>query len=267
MPSNFSIALSISVDNAGAMWARASLLLVLCVFGVRPLNAAQLTIFAAISLTDALTEIAPLYEQSSGNKLQFNFAGSNELARQINAGAPADLFFSADEAKMDDLERQNHLAPKTRRSLLGNTLVIVVPKDASISVSSPASLTKSIHRLALANPDAVPAGIYAKQYLMKLSLWESLRAVVVPTENVRACLAAVETGNADAGIVYKTDALISKQSKIAYEVPVAEGPSISYPIAVLKDSQSIEEATKAEDFLASAQAMKIFQKYGFLPMH
>jgi molybdate transport system substrate-binding protein len=253
--------------NAGAMRVRGCLLVAFSFFCVKSLSAAQLTIFAAISLTDALIEIAPLYKQVSGNTFQFNFAGSNELARQINAGAAADLFFSADEAKMDDLERQNHLAPKTRRSLLGNTLVIVIPKDASSAIASPTDLPKAVHRLALANPDAVPAGIYAKQYLMKLFLWENLRPLIVPTENIRACLAMVETGNADAGIVYKTDALISKRTKIAYEVPVADGPPISYPIAVIRDSQSIEEATKAEDFLASAQAMKIFQKYGFTPLH
>ncbi len=253
--------------NAGAMWVLRCLLLAFSIFCVQSLGAAQLTIFAAISLTDALTEIASLYKQVSGNTFQFNFAGSNELARQINAGAAVDLFFSADEAKMDYLEQQNRLAPRTRRSLLSNTLVIVVPKDASSAIASPTDLPKAVHHLALANPDAVPAGIYAKQYLMKLSLWENLRPLIVPTENVRACLAAVETGNADAGIVYKTDALISKRTKIAYEVPVADGPTISYPIAVIKDSQSIEEATKAEDFLASAPATKVFQKYGFTPLH
>jgi molybdate transport system substrate-binding protein len=249
------------------MWVRGCLILAFSFFFAHSLSAAQLTIFAAISLTDALTEIAPIYEQASGNKLQFNFAASNELARQINAGAAADIFISADEAKIDDLERQNRLAPKTRRSLLGNSLVIVVPKDASLTIANPVDLPKSIHRLALANPDAVPAGIYAKQYLMKLLLWENLRPMIVPTENVRACLAAVETGNADAGFVYKTDALISKRTKIAYEVPVADGPSISYPIAVIKDSPSIEEAKKAEDFLASPAAIKVFQKYGFTPLH
>jgi molybdate transport system substrate-binding protein len=253
--------------NAGAMWVRRFLLLAFSIFCVQSLSAVQLTIFAAVSLTEALTEIAPLYKQVSGNTFQFNFAGSNDLARQINAGAAADLFFSADEAKMDYLEQQNRLAPKTRRSLLSNTLVIVIPKDASSAIASPTDLPKAVHHLALANPDAVPAGIYAKQYLMRLFLWENLRPMIVPTENVRACLAAVETGNADAGFVYKTDASISKRTKIAYEVPVAEGPPISYPIAVIKDSQSIEEATKAEDFLASAQAMMIFQKYGFAPLH
>jgi molybdate transport system substrate-binding protein len=253
--------------NAGAMRVRGCLILAFSFFLAHSLGAAQLTIFAAISLTDALTEIAPIYEQASGNKLQFNFAGSNELARQINAGAAADIFISADEAKMDNLERQNWLAPKTRRSLLGNSLVIVVPKDASRTIANPVDLPKSVHSLALANPDAVPAGIYAKQYLMKLFLWEKLRPMIVPTENVRACLAAVETGNADAGFVYRTDALTSKRTRIAYEVPVADGPSISYPIAVIKDSPSIEEAKKAEDFLTSAPAIKVFQKYGFTPLH
>ena len=228
-------------------------------------RAAEILLFAAISLTDALKEIAPLYEKVSQDTLSFNFAGSNDLARQIDAGAPADLFFSADEAKMDLLAHKDRLLAGSRRSLLGNTLVIIVPRGASLTFSSPSQLEDKslVKSLALANPDAVPAGIYAKEFLSKIGIWDRLKSEIIPTENVRACLAAVESTNADAGIVYKTDALTSHEVKVVYEIPAAGGPNISYPLAVLKDSPHVEAAKKCAEFLASPEAVKIFVKYGF----
>jgi molybdate transport system substrate-binding protein len=240
-----------------------------------PGHAAEILLFAAISLTDALNEIQPIYEKLSGDKLSFNFAGSNDLARQIDAGAPADLFFSADEAKMDFLASKNRLLPGSRKSLLSNTLVIVIPRSATFAISDPKQLDNAsiVKRLALANPDAVPAGIYAKEFLTKIGIWDHLKGNVIPTENVRACLAAVESTNADAGIVYKTDALTSKEVKVAYEVSAADGPHISYPLAVIanspalnnqaKESERIDHAKKFADFLESPEAAKIFVQYGF----
>ena len=170
--------------------------------------------------------------------MQFNFGASSTLARQIEEGAPADLFFSADEAKMDALEKKELLLPGTRRSLLSNSLVLVVPADASAAPKSAADLVKpEFKKIALAEPQTVPAGIYAREYLQKLGLWDAVKEKVVPTENVRAALAAVESGNVEVGIVYKTDSLISKKVKVAVEVPAAEGPKISYPIAVVKSSK------------------------------
>jgi molybdate transport system substrate-binding protein len=228
-------------------------------------RAAELLVFAAISLTDALKEIAPLYEKTSSDTLSFNFAGSNDLARQIDAGAPADIFFSADEAKMDSLAHRDRLLAGSRRSLLGNMLVVIIPKGSTIILSNPMQLgDKSlINRLALANPDAVPAGIYAKEFLTKIGIWDRLISEIIPTENVRACLAAVESTNAEAGIVYKTDALTSHEVKVAYEIPAADGPRISYPLAVIKDSTHAEAAKKLAEYLASPEAAKIFMKYGF----
>jgi molybdate transport system substrate-binding protein len=227
--------------------------------------AAEIVVFAAISLTDALNEIAPLYEKTSQDKLSFNFAGSNELARQIDAGAPADIFFSADEAKMDSLAKKGRLLPGSRQSLLGNTLVIIVPKNSSFAFSDPTQLADKslVKKLALANPDAVPAGIYAKEYLVKIGIWDQLNSEIIPTENVRACLAAVESTNVDAGIVYRTDALTSQEVKVAYEVPAKSGPPISYPLAVLKDSPNQEAAKNVAHFLTSPEAARIFVKYGF----
>jgi molybdate transport system substrate-binding protein len=211
-----------------------------------------------------MNEIGRAYEKQSGDKLQFNFGASSMLARQIGEGAPADLFFSADEAKMDALEKKDLLLQGTRRSLLSNLLVIVVPADASAAPKSAADLAKpEFKKLALAETETVPAGIYAREYLQKLGLWDAVKEKVVPTENVRAALAAVESGNVDAGIVYKTDSLISRKVKIAVEIPAAEGPKISYPFAVLKSSKQPDRARKFAEYLAGPMARSVFERFGF----
>jgi molybdate transport system substrate-binding protein len=230
-----------------------------------PLAAVELDISAAASLTDALQEIKTAYEKSGGDTIVLNLGASSTLARQIEEGAPADLFLSADEAKMDQLEKRRLVLAGTRRSVLSNTLVVVVPLDSPLKISSPVDLASSkIRVLALAEPQSVPAGIYAKEYLRKLKLWDKVIGRVVPTENVRAALAAVESGNADAGIVYKTDAGISKKVKVAYEVPLAEGPKISYPFAALAGSKHQEEARRFLAYLESPAALAVFERYGFL---
>ena len=230
------------------------------------LQAAQLNVSAAASLSDALAEIARTYEPLSGDKLRLNLAASSTLAMQIRQGVPADVFFSADEPKMDDLVNAGLIATDTRRTLLANTLVIVVNASSGAVVATPEDLAKpEVKRVALAQPSIVPAGIYAKEYLQRNGLWQKLAGKVVPTENVRACLAAVEAGNADAGFVYKTDALISKKVKIAFEVSVAEGPKISYPVAVTRESENAKAARRFVAYLASPEARAVFTKYGFLP--
>lgn len=230
-------------------------------------RAAEVTVFAAASLTDALQAIAQAYEPASGDTLRFNFGASSTLARQIQQGAPADLFFSADEAKMDGLARAGLLAAGTRRSLLSNTLVVVVNVDGGPVIAAPADLAEpAVGRLALAEPGTVPAGIYAKEWLQKIGLWARVRARVIPTENVRACLAAVASGNADAGIVYRTDAAISKKVKIVYGVPSSEGPAISYPLALLRDAPHAAAARKFAAYLAGPEVRTVFVHYGFLPV-
>lgn len=232
--------------------------------GIFSLRAEDLQIFAAASLTDALKEIAPAYETASGNKLHFNFAGSNILARQIQESAPADVFISADEAKMDALQKAGLILDASRKALLFNTLVVVIGADSSLKFDSPEALTQpAIKRIALADPKGVPAGVYAQQYLEKIGLWDAVKDRVVPTENVRAALAAVEAGNAEVGIVYKTDAGISKLVKIAYEVPASEGPDISYPVAVVKESKVLGAAQNFLTYLRSDAVAAVFKKFGF----
>ncbi|MGH9362303.1 MAG: molybdate ABC transporter substrate-binding protein, partial [Thermoanaerobaculia bacterium] len=194
-----------------------------------PASAAEeLHVFAAASLSEALEELAAAYEEETGTEVLLNLGASSTLARQIEEGAPADLFLSADEAKMDALAARGLVLPGTRRSVLSNTLVIVVPADGALAITAPRDLASPrVRALALAEPQTVPAGIYAKRYLVRLGLWDQLAGRVIPTENVRGALAAVAAGNADAGIVFKTDAAISREVRVAYEVPAAEGPHIS----------------------------------------
>jgi molybdate transport system substrate-binding protein len=228
-------------------------------------GAAELHVFAAASLTGSLKVIAAGYEKQTGDKVVFNFGASSFLARQIEEGAPADIFFSADEAKMDGLEQKGLIVKETRKSRLSNSLVIVIASEKGAAIATPNDLaTDKVKRLALAEPRTVPAGIYAKEYLQTQNLWPVVEGKVVPTENVRAALAAVEAGNAEAGIVYKTDAAMSKKVKVAYEVPASDNPAISYPVAVVKDSRQHDAATRFLDHLGSDETGRVFEKFGFI---
>ena len=216
------------------------------------------------SLTEPLKQIAADYEKTTGDRIVYNFASAGVLSRQIEAGAPADIFFAADETKADALEKKGLLVSGTRKSLLGNSLVIVTATDAT-AIHSPAELTNAaVQHIALGELKTVPCGTYAKAYLEKLSLWPAVETKVVPCESVRAVLAAVESGNVDAGFVYKTDAAISKKVKVAYEVPAADAPKISYPLALLKDAPQPEAAKKFIAYLDSDAATTVFKKFGFI---
>jgi molybdate transport system substrate-binding protein len=229
------------------------------------LAAGEITVFAAASLSDALRELAAMHQKATGDTVRLNLGASSLLARQIKEGAPADLFLSADEAKMDDLAKAGLIDPASRRSLLSNSLVIVVAADSELKLASAHDLASAkVQRLAVAEPETVPAGIYARQYLQKLGLWEAVVAKTVPTENVRAVLAVVESGNADAGIVYKTDALISRKVRVAYEVPQGDGPHISYPVAVVRGGGNPAGAARFLALLTSPAGKSVFAKYGFL---
>ncbi|HEV8238513.1 MAG TPA: molybdate ABC transporter substrate-binding protein [Thermoanaerobaculia bacterium] len=231
-----------------------------------PARAAEVKVAAAASLTNALTELAKAWESQSGHTVTLNFGASNLLARQIAEGAPADVFFSADERQMDRLDHHEHMVlAATRRSLLSNTLVVVVPADSRLVIRRARDLAgPAIKVLALAEPQTVPAGIYAKQYLRSVGLWGQVIDRVVPTENVRGALAAVEAGNADAAIVYHSDAAISKKVRVAFDVPPAQGPKISYPVAVLAGADQRDAAKAFVDYLASPAAAEVFRRYGFL---
>jgi molybdate transport system substrate-binding protein len=224
----------------------------------------QLIVSAAASLTDALKELAPIYQTSQPNvTVRYNFASSGALQQQIANGAPADIFISAAAKQMDALEQNNLLLANTRRNLLKNRLVLVVPANRS-GITNLNSLTDSrVKRIAIADPRSVPAGEYAKTALTKAGLWNQLKSKYVLANNVRQVLQFVEAGNADAGLVYLTDAKTTDQVKVVETIPANLHGSIIYPIAVLKNSRNQAAAKAFVDFLFSSSAQKVFQKYGF----
>ncbi len=230
------------------------------------IHAADVSVYAAVSLTDALRAIQPKFEATTGDKLLLNLDGSNVLALQITKGAPADVFFSADEAQMDKLQKGGLVDASTRHDILFNRLVAVVGINNPLQLTAMADLTKpEVKHLALADPRSVPAGVYAKEYLQAANLWDQVKARVVPTQNVRAALASVESGNADAGMVYQTDALISHKVKIAFALPDSPKIKIAYPAAALSHAPNPEGAKKFLLFLQNdADAHAIFAKYGFI---
>lgn len=244
---------------------RWAVLFALLLASLMPLFATEIMVLAAASLTDVLKEVAPEYEKRTGDRLIIIPGASSILARQIQEGAPADVYISADEEKMDGLERKGLIQKETRKSLFSNTLVIVVAWDNSLSIESPMDLKKA-KRIAIAEPKTVPAGIYARKYLEQIGLWSNVVNVLVPTENVRGALSAVASGNVDAGIVYKTDAAISKKVRIAYEAPARDVPKISYPMAVLRDSKASDKARDFLRHLESEPVQKLFEKHGFIVM-
>jgi molybdate transport system substrate-binding protein len=236
---------------------KALLLLVLTALAAA---AGELRVAAATSLAESVNEIAAAYQKANGTKVTPVLAASNVLARQIEEGAPIDLFISADEATMTKVEKAKLVSNVTK--LLTNSLVIVVPNESDAKVTGGADLA-NFKRISIGDPAAVPAGVYAKAWLTKQNLWDSIGPKCVGCENVRAALAALESGNADAAIVYKTDAAVSKKVKVAWTVPAGEAPAIIYPVAVCTATKQADEAKKFADFLKSEEASKIFTARGF----
>ena len=228
-------------------------------------NADEILVAAAASLTDALKDIGKAYQAKSKHKILLTLGPSNFLARQIDEGAPADMFFSADLAQMDLLEKNGRLEPGSRKNLLSNQLVIVVPADSKLAIASPKDLLKSdVKKIALADPAAVPVGVYASKYLADKGLWDKMKPKIVPVLDVRATLASVESGNVEAGFVYKTDGAISKKVKIVFEVPIEKGPKITYPVALIKESKKKEAARDFMNYVSGAAGKSAFKKYGFV---
>lgn len=220
-------------------------------------------VFAAASLNDSLGEVIDLFEASHGGvRVVRQFGASNDLARQILAGAPAHLFLSADERQMDRVEAGGWIEEGWRQDLLSNQLVVVEGRTAEPRIHGPRDL-EGVERIALGDPEAVPAGVYARQYLEKLGLWERLASRVVPTLDVRAALAAVASGNVEAGIVYRTDASLEGRVRVAFEVPRDESPRIVYPLALVRGGGG-EDARAFYRFLASPGARAVFERYGFV---
>nr|AYM52675.1 molybdenum ABC transporter periplasmic molybdate-binding protein [Aggregicoccus edonensis] len=243
---------------------RASLTaLVLLLLVALPARAEKVLVFAAASTTNALQELGRAFTRETGHPVEFAFGASSDLARQALAGAPADVFLSADEERMTRVEQGGLLQPGTRVDLLSNRLVVVVPADSNRTLVDASGL-RGVKRLALADPAAVPAGVYAKAWLERRGLWKELEARVVPALDVRAALAAVEAGRVDAGVVYATDAAQSKRVRVVLRVPEGEGPRIVYPVAALAKGKAPEAARAFVRFLQGDVARRAFEKYGFI---
>jgi molybdate transport system substrate-binding protein len=227
---------------------------------------AEINVLAAASLSDALVEVGKSYARTSPDSARFSFGSSSALARQIKEGVPADLFISADEAKMDDVSGADLVLEGSRRALLGNTLVVIVHAERGADVRRPEDLASpGVRRLALGEVSSVPAGIYARKFLEASRLWDQVRHKVVGTDNVRATLAAVESGNADAGIVYRTDALQSKLVRVVWTVTGPLAPDIVYPVAVLRTAADAGAARRFAAFLDSEAAWQVWRRFGFIP--
>lgn len=237
-------------------------------FVAEPASAARKPplVLAAASLQESLTAAAKAWASRGHPQPVVSFAASSALARQVEAGARADLFISADEEWMDELQKKGLLRPGSRVSFLGNRLVLIAPLSSRVNlpIRSGFPLVQALGsgRLAIADPAAVPAGKYAKAALMSLGIWASVEPKLAPAENVRAALAFVERAEAPLGIVYETDAIASKKVRIVGRFPENSHPAISYPVASIRSSTN-PEAEAFRRFLVSAAGKSVFRRFGF----
>ncbi len=235
--------------------------LALAALGAGPQEKPEILVFGAASLTESLQDLGKAWEAKTGQPVTFSFGASSDLARQIQAGAPADVFFSADTAKMDALEKARLVRAEDRQEFLSNILVVIVPASSKRRIRSPQDLG-GLPRLAVGDPESVPVGIYAKKWLEGLGLWEKIRPILVPTLDVRSTLAAVDSDAVSAGIVYRTDAAVAKSARVAFEV--SHGPEIAYAVAPLAASVNRKAAEEFVRFLAGEEGRAEFRRRGFL---
>ena len=231
--------------------------------------AENITVFAAASLTNAMQEIAEGYQKGKEVKIVSSFASSSTLARQIEQGAPADLFISADQQWMDYAIEKKTMDDASRFTLLGNELVLVAPtvnKPEQISISKITDWKNLLkgQRLSVGDPDHVPAGIYAKEALQKLGAWDTLSSQLAPGNSVRVALALVERNEAPYGIVYGSDAIASKKVTVVGTFPEDSHKPVEYPMAMVKDHNSAT-VTAFYNYLKGPEAAAVFKRYGFTP--
>ncbi len=227
-------------------------------------GAGTVIVFAAASTTNAVMDIAAKFKEETGMEVVTNFASASTLAQQIEAGADVDVFISANEKWGDYLEERELCV--VRKTIVGNRIVIVAAADTGRTVESPEFLLdEAVQTVAMGDPEHVPAGIYGKEALARLGLWESVAGKVTAAKDVRSALAYVETGAAEAGIVYSTDAAISAKVRVVYQFPAdATARPIAYPALMIKNAVNPEGAREFLAFLESETARAVFREYGFL---
>lgn len=223
-----------------------------------------LKISAAVSLTDALEEIQSSFEKEHKVELSFNLAGSGTLAQQIQQGAPVDVFISANEQWMDKLEEEELIVPNSRSNVTGNNLVLIAHKDSSLSYQSFEEISlDDVAEIAVGNPESVPAGRYTQDALSTLNMWDEIQDHVILAKDVRQVLTYVETGNADIGFVYESDALSSTNIKILASTETGQHDPIIYPGAVVADTKHEDLAKVFLDYLLSDEAQEVLVNHGF----
>lgn len=249
----------------GLLFILICLYLLLTACNSRPSEKIDLTISAAVSLTESLKEIQTLYEAKHPNvKLNLNLGASGTLQQQIEQGAPSDLFISAGKKQMQALLDKQLIDVEHHANLLTNELVLIVPTDAEALIKKPEDLVDSeVKKIAIGQPESVPVGAYSKEALTTMSLWDPLQPKVVLAKDVRQVLSYVETGNVDAGLVYKTDALSSSKVHIVHTLDKSTHQAIEYPIGIIKETKYPEEVKQLFDFIRSKEASDIFVKNGF----
>ncbi len=247
-----------------------SVLLMFCSLACStPAKSQELMVSAAVSLKGTFEEYGRLFRERTGLVVRFNFAASGLLQKQIESGAPVDVFASAGQQQMDELNRRGLLLPGARRDFARNVLVLVAARDSRSGIRSIADIAdKRLERLAIGNPKTVPAGLYSQQALRKLQLWDKLESRLIPAEDVRQVLDYVVRGEVDAGLVYATDIPVAG-GKVVYVEPVPDRlhDPILYPIAAIKDSRQPDAAKRFIELVLSPPGQAILKKHGFLPVH
>lgn len=224
----------------------------------------EIYVLAAASLTYVLTELANNYKQETSTEIIFSFASSGALQAQIEASAPADIFFSAAQKQMNALEEKGLIDSETRKDLLENKVVLISPKNSNLNIKSFTDITNSnVKKLGLGEPKSVPVGQYSEEILSNLSILDIAKEKAVYGSDVRNVLDWVETAEVDCGIVYATDAKIAKNINIIAEAPEGTHKKVIYPISIIKSSQNKEEAKKFIDYISTDKSKEIFQNYGF----
>jgi len=231
-------------------------------------SAQELTFSVAISMKDAIEDLGRRFTQSHpGVVLRYSFGGSGDLQKQIEAGAPIDLFVSAAARQMDELEKKGLIIADTRRIFARNVLTVVKPADSTIDIVKPADLLdRRVTRVVIGNPKTVPVGQYTEESLRALGLWERLQPKLVLAENVRQALDYVARGEVEAGFVYTTDAAVrGREVKVAFRPPEDTYRPVTYPVAVVKDSRQPALARAFIDLLVSPEGRQVLARLGFLP--
>jgi molybdate transport system substrate-binding protein len=241
------------------------LILAMVMFPASEQEPDTITVSAAASLTEALTDITSQYEEENpGTNVSLNFGGSGNLRKQIEGGAPVDVFASADENQMDTLGNESLIDNSSREDFAQNSLVLIVPENSTLNITDIKDLADpEVQKISIGNPDTAPVGKYTRTALNETGLWNQLENKMVPAEDVKQVLLYVERGEVDAGFVYMTDAKAAEPGTVKIVASVPVSTTVNYPIAVVSSSDNKKEAQEFVDFVTGEEGQKILQKYGF----